>query len=103
MTDSLEFFYAPTCGPDPGLSGCLAAQTAPCVSVDASAGGTGTYFDRNGDPWSLTSISIQAAPGQASIGPPIADGTLYATAIAADGRVLHLVFAFQVPFRSVLC
>jgi hypothetical protein len=103
MTDSLEFFYSPTCGPDPALSGCLAAKTAPCVSVDASAGGSGTYFDRDGDAWSLTSISIQAAPGQTSIGPPIAIGTLDATATSADGRVLHLVFTFQVPFRSVLC
>ena len=102
MFGSVEFFYAPTCGGDAGLSGCLADDTAPCVSTDVTPGNTGMYTDRNGDQWTLTSTDIQPAPGQTGINGPEAEGTLAATAVRG-GAVLHLVFTFRTPYRYVVC
>jgi|CZKU01.1.fsa_nt_gi hypothetical protein len=102
LADSLLFFNPVACDGDATLSGCLAAHTAPCLSTDVTPGNTGTYADRNGDIWTLTSTDIRPAPGQDSIGGPVAEGTLEATAVRGDA-VLHLVFTFQTPFRAVIC
>jgi len=103
LTDSPVFFNPFACASDATLSGCFASHLAPCLDTAVSPGSRGSYFDRNGDLWTLTSTSIQAASPQGAIGGPIAEGTLEVAAMRPDGTTTQLRLTFHAAYKWVTC
>ncbi len=103
LRDAPVFFYPIACDADAHLSGCYRDGLAPCLSANVTPTNTGTYYDRDGDAWQLTSTSIKPAAGQDSVGGERADGVLEVDAVGPEGATLHLVFTFQAKYRTVIC
>ena len=103
LRGSPEYMNPASCGVDPQLTGCYRDGLVPCLSTAVTPTSSGTYIDRNGDAWQLTSTSIIPAAGQDSIGAPRAEGVLEANALGPGGATLHLVFTFQAEYGYFTC
>jgi hypothetical protein len=103
MNDNLMFSNYSYCTVDSSLTGCLAAQTAPCVTTDVTPGNHGIYVDRRGDYWTLTTVSLEPAADSGGIGGASADGTLRASAVREDGATMQLTLTFHTPYQRFVC
>lgn len=103
MTSGLLFESYAACPIDAHLSGCLAAGTVPCISTDVTPGNSGTYTDRQGNYWKVTSISIEPAIDGGAIGGAAADGTLILSAVGEEGGTMRLVLSFHTPYKAYIC
>jgi hypothetical protein len=103
MTSGLRFADYEACDIDANLSGCVGPTTVPCLATDVTPGNHGKYTDRQGNYWTLTSVSIQPAVEGGAIGGASADGTLVLTAVDEEGGTMQLVLTFHTPYEAYIC